>query len=299
VVELGRLAGWSPLPLSVRDARRVAPGLRERLSAATPPRPQTESGTALAASARNLTVAYGNQVAVREVSFAQRSGQITALMGRNGSGKSTLLWALQGGVKRRSGVVDVGGSDPATLPAHRARRLVGLVPQTPADLLYLTTVDSECAQADREAGAAPGTCRGLLDRFAPTISGALHPADLSEGQRLALVLAIQLTAAPPLVLLDEPTRGLDYTAKDRLGRTLRELAGAGHSVLVATHDVEFVAATADRVVVLAEGEVVADGPTDEVVVSSPAFAPQVAKILAPQPWLTVAQVAAALQGASP
>ena len=140
-------------------------------------------------------------------------------------------------------------------------------------------------------GGAAGTCRALLDRLVPGIPDDHHPRDLSEGQRLALVLAIQLAAAPAVVLLDEPTRGLDYPAKARLRELVRELAADGRAVVVATHDVEFVAAVADRVVVLAEGEVVADGRTADVLVASPAFAPQVAKVLAPQPWLTVDQVA--------
>jgi energy-coupling factor transport system ATP-binding protein len=122
----------------------------------------------------------------------------------------------------------------------------------------------------------------------------LHPRDLSEGQRLALALAVVLVAGPGLVLLDEPTRGLDYGAKEALGTILRALAGQGRGVVLATHDVEVVAAVADRAVVLADGEVVADGPARKVVVHSPVFAPQVAKVLAPQPWLTVDEVAGAL-----
>ena len=109
---------------------------------------------------------------------------------------------------------------------------------------------------------------------------------------------MQLTARPGVVLLDEPTRGLDQHAKAALGNLIDDLAAEGHAVVVSTHDVEFVAGAADRVVVLAEGEVVADGPTAEVVVASPAFAPQVAKVLAPQRWLTVDEVADALGGAS-
>jgi energy-coupling factor transport system ATP-binding protein len=101
-----------------------------------------------------------------------------------------------------------------------------------------------------------------------------------------------------VLLLDEPTRGLDYAAKKRLVATLRELADAGHCVLLATHDVELAAEVATRVVVLADGEVVADGPATDVVVGSPMFAPQVSKVLAPQPWLTVAEIAAALEDAS-
>jgi energy-coupling factor transport system ATP-binding protein len=89
---------------------------------------------------------------------------------------------------------------------------------------------------------------------------------------------------------------LDYRAKEHLTKLLQELAAQGHAILVCTHDVEFVASTADRVLVMAAGEIVADGPTADVVVASPAFAPQVAKILNPQPWLTVEAVADALRG---
>jgi len=103
-----------------------------------------------------------------------------------------------------------------------------------------------------------------------------------------------LAARPRLVLLDEPTRGLDYLAKRRLVTILRELAEAGHAVVLATHDVELVAEVASRVLVLADGEVVADGAAPDVVVSSPAFAPQVAKVMAPQPWLTAHDVATAV-----
>jgi energy-coupling factor transport system ATP-binding protein len=306
VVELGRLAGWRPLPLSVRDARRRAAGLRERLAAAPPPPAPAATGQVRLA-ARKLVVRYGEVYAVRGVDLDLPAGQVLALMGRNGSGKSSLLWALQGAGPRHggtvrvtgpSGVDDAEGADPARLAAGGARQRVGLVPQTPADLLYLDTVAGECEQADRESGAGPGSCRELLDRLVPGIGGGSHPRDLSEGQRLALVLAIQLVAAPPVLLLDEPTRGLDYPAKRHFAGVLRELAGAGHAVVVATHDVEFVAQAADRVVVLADGEVVADGPTREVVVASPAFAPQVAKVLAPLPWLTVEAVAAGLAGGS-
>jgi energy-coupling factor transport system ATP-binding protein len=171
---------------------------------------------------------------------------------------------------------------------------VGLVPQNPSDILYAESVADECGQADRDAGVDSGNCRALLTELAPDIEDEAHPRDLSEGQRLILALCVVLTAAPPLLLLDEPTRGLDYAAKRRLVAVVRRLAGSGHGVVLATHDVELVAELANRVMVMAEGEVVADGPTPEVVVSSPAFAPQVSKILAPLPWLTVADVRAAL-----
>ncbi|MDG4765813.1 ATP-binding cassette domain-containing protein [Solwaraspora sp. WMMD406] len=296
VVELGRLVGWNPLPLSVRDARRRAGELRTRLADTGPPPTCPDATGPVLLRARGIVVRYGPVVAVRGVGVDFSAGSVTALMGRNGSGKSSLLWALQGSGPRHGGQVDVGGVDPRDRPAHRARAIVGLVPQTASDLLYLDSVEAECAQADRESGSPPGTCRALLDDLVPGIGDQQHPRDLSEGQKLALVLAIQLAAAPTVVLLDEPTRGLDYPGKRHFAALVRRLAADGRAVVVATHDVEFVAAVADRVLVIAEGEIVADGPTAEVVVASPAFAPQVAKILAPAPWLTVDQVAAALAG---
>jgi energy-coupling factor transport system ATP-binding protein len=138
-------------------------------------------------------------------------------------------------------------------------------------------------------------CRALVTELLPGVPDDTHPRDLSEGQRLSLALAIVLTASPPVLLLDEPTRGLDYAAKSRLVATLRRLASTGHAIVLATHDVELAADLAHRVVILADGEVVADGPTPDVVLSSPAFAPQTAKILAPSPWLTVTQVTRALE----
>jgi len=280
VVELGRWAGWSPLPLSVRDARRAATDLRAKNSV---PEEVAQQPSRRAANplltARNLSVRYGDLVAVREVDLTANAGEVVALMGRNGSGKSSLLWALQGSGRRSGGTVTVDGLDPAALAPGVRRTRVGLVPQTPTDLLYLPTVAAECEQADAETGSAPGTCRDLLDRLLPGIAGGTHPRDLSEGQRLGLVLAVQLTARPQVLLLDEPTRGLDYQGKAALATVLRDLADEGHALLLSTHDVEFAAIAADRVVVLAGGEVVADGPTADVVTSSPAFAPQIAKVL--------------------
>jgi energy-coupling factor transporter ATP-binding protein EcfA2 len=292
IIELGRLAHWDPLPLSVRDARRRAPELAGALAGvvAPPAVPQPATIEAGALRSRGVIVRYGAVAAVRDVDFDLAAGEITAIMGRNGAGKSSLLWAMQGSGARTGGRVSVGGRDPADLDAGAARTLVGLVPHTPSDLLYLDTVADELASADAESSAAPGRARALLDRIAPGIPDAEHPRDLSEGQRLALVLAIQLTAAPRIVLLDEPTRGLDYHAKRALSAVLRELAADGHAIAVSTHDVEFVAEAAHRVVVMAEGEIVADGPTPDVIVASPAFAPQVAKIVAPHAWLTVDQL---------
>ena len=292
VVRLGRLAGWDPVPLSVREARRHAPALVARLADRPPPLASGSPGDVVA-EAQALEGGYGSVRALRRVDLALRAGEVVAVMGRNGSGKSTLLAHLAGLRRPDRGRVRILGEDPAALEPMAARARVGLVPQDAGLLLWHQRVDDELVAADD----APGTARDLLDRLVAGIDGAAHPRDLSEGQRLALVLAVVLAASPPLVLLDEPTRGLDEQAKAELACILRGLADDGRAVVLATHDVEVVAGVADRAVVLAEGEVVADGPARQVVTHSPVFAPQVAKVLAPEPWLTVAEVDAALAGA--
>jgi len=308
VVELGRLAGWTPVPLSVRDARRRSPELRARLTAlpaadaaAEPPR-EAQDDEPVLLGARDVHVHHGARGrrgqpgthAVRGVDLDLRPGEVVALMGRNGSGKSSLLWALQGTGTRSSGSVTVLGRagalplDPATLEPAAARRVVALVPHDPLDLLFRETVAAECTAADPHD--RPGAARSVLTALAPGVDPTAHPRDLSEGQRLALALAVQLAERPPVVLLDEPTRGLDYLAKSLLGDVLRQHAAAGGAVLLSSHDVEFVAECADRCVLLADGEVVTEGPAAQVLVSSPVFAPQVAKVMRPLDLLTVEAV---------
>jgi energy-coupling factor transport system ATP-binding protein len=262
VVELGRLAGWSPLPLSVARARECAGPLRERLA-----------GREFAAAARTAPTSGDAPAAAQGPAGTGpdlRAGEITALMGPGAAGKSALL------------------------------RRVGPAPRTTTDLLRRDTVDEELAGAGRPEGgedtaAAAAAARAVLDRLVPGVDGAAHPRDLSEGQRQSLVLAVHLASAPgPVVLLDEPTRGLDSRVKDELGAVLRELTDSGRAVLISTHDVEFVARAADRVVVLDAGAVTADGPAAEVLASVPMFTPQVGAVLHPLPCLTVAGAAAAL-----
>lgn len=297
-VTLGKRRGWSPLPLSVRDARRAAGSLRDALPP-TPPDTDAPLHGALVASAAGLVVRYGDVTAVAGVDLQVRAGEVVALMGRNGAGKSSLFAALTGLEKAAGGRVRLGadGADPRSLRGRELVRHVGLVPQRPGDLLYGETVAGELRASDRDAGLAAGTTAAVLARVTgdDPLPPERHPRDLSEGQRLLLALAVVLAAAPPLVLLDEPTRGLDYAAKARLVAVLRDLAGRGHGVVLATHDVELAGEVSERTVVLADGAVVADGRSRDVVTHTPVFAPQIAKVLAPLPYLTLADVDAGLE----
>lgn len=299
VVRLAELAGWSPPPLTVRDARRLVGPLRDRLGEPPPPLTAGVPGRPPVASLSRVSVRRGAVRALDEVDLDLHAGTVTALMGRNGAGKSTLLGLLAGLARPDRGTARTAGTDPARLRRRDVLRTVAMVPQDPGHLLCAETVGAECRAADVDAARADprvhaGTTAALLASLAPGVPADRHPRDLSEGQRLALALAVVLAASAPVLLLDEPTRGLDQAAKAWLVATLRRLAAAGTTVVVATHDVELAAEAADRVVVLADGAVVVDGAVAEVVTGSPAFAPQVARVLAPARWLTVAQVAAAL-----
>ena len=292
LIELGRAAGWSPLPLTVRDARRRSNELISRL--ADLPAPASPPEGDLVASLTRSTLSYGSFRAVDRVSLDLTAGTITALMGRNGAGKSSLLSLLAGTRAPEEGRARVLGQDPhGATPAERIC-LVGYVPQESSDLLYCQSVDEECAMADEEHHLDPGTTRALLNELVGGLDGAIHPKDLSEGQRLALALAVVLAPRPALLLLDEPTRGLDYEAKRALMVLVKRLAESGAALVLATHDVELVAQVATRALVLAEGELIADGPAREVVCHAPAFAPQVAKVLRPLELLTVDEVRGAL-----
>ncbi len=282
VSRLGRLLGWSPVPLTVREGRARAHGLT-----LPPPAPgPTGHIGGLLVAARGLEAGYGRALALRRVEFELRRGEITALMGRNGSGKTTLLRCLAGLHSPEKGaVVFEGGSAP------RTGIDVALCPQEPAAALFCDSVADE-VRATLSARGLGDDPSGVLRLVGIEDLSARHPRDCSVGQRMLVAIAAVVASDAPLLLLDEPTRGLDAETKQRLARFLRRAAERG-SVLFATHDVELAAAVARRVVLLAGGEVIDDGPPSRVLADSAVFAPQMSRVFGPG-WLTPEQVAAAL-----
>ena len=296
IVHLSRALELNQVGLSVRDVRRMTEGIRnqghdksQRLREVTP--------TAISIS--GVGISYGSHIALKEISTTIYEGEIIALMGRNGAGKSSLLQSIVGVKNLDHGHISIFNLDPTDLKGKERRTTVGYIPQEPSDLLYSQSVGQECSQADKYNEVSSGTTLQLLQNLVPTISEKTHPRDLSEGQRLALALSVVLSAQPRALILDEPTRGLDYQSKSLLIQILKEFAAKpGKTVIIATHDVELVAELADRTIFLSEGEIVADGPTLDILLSSPAFAPQVAKVMAPRKWLTVQDVINGLDSAS-
>jgi energy-coupling factor transport system ATP-binding protein len=293
IVHLARALNLDSVGTSVREVRRMTTHLRDFTPLENIDRKFNEK---VVVEVIKVSHSYGGKIALRNISLDFRAGEITAVMGRNGAGKSTLFKSIVGYHSPSSGIVRVLGEDPVKLQGRARLSRIGYIPQEPSDLLIHTSVAKECSASDRDNGLPEGATMEFLSRLLPTVSPDSHPRDLSEGQRLSLVLAIILCSAPDILIMDEPTRGLDYQAKTILVDTLISYArNLGKCVLIATHDVELVAEAADRVVFVADGDVVADGHTIDVLLSSPAFAPQVAKVMSPAPWLTVKQ---ALNGIS-
>lgn len=313
LVALGQALGWRPLPLTVKQARRFVPRTADSVArsaaaeAATLARaPQTDPGPKEpAVTAIQVSYRYqGGQEAVRKVSLTVYRGEIVALMGRNGSGKTTLLKLLAGLLRPGEGSVVVYPGPPA--PAMDTRRYepyqmaraVGYVPQSPGALLFKDTVAEELAFTRQAQGlpADPEADRALLAQLGLADKAEAYPRNLSAGERQRAALAAVLVARPPLLLLDEPTRGLDYQQKEALARLLQGLRSQGHAVLLATHDVELAARCADRVVLMGAGEIVVEGPTRQVMTGSLVFASQVNKLFRDPRYLTVEDAVALAAG---
>lgn len=293
LIELARVVNSPDMPVSIREFRRNSPDLAKFNEPHTPHRGEVISEIS------SLSASYdvdGAKFALSNISLRLYRGEILALMGRNGAGKSTLLKTFVGQAPIQSGTATVLGSDPRKWSNKEVIQRVGFVPQNPGDLLYGQSVAQECQFSDRDNEVATGTTLALLRKFIDEPDLNRHPRDLSEGQLLSLALSIILSAQPELIILDEPTRGLDYIAKRELIKILKELARSeARSVIIATHDVELVAELADRALFIAEGELIADGNSREILNSSPAFAPQVAKAFPNKNLITIEDVQAVSQ----
>jgi energy-coupling factor transport system ATP-binding protein len=218
---------------------------------------------------------------LRGVDLEVRAGEVVAVLGRNGAGKTTLLRALVGSLKPTGGAVD------AHVP-------VAYVPQEPDALLFSETVRAELEATQRLLGRRdPAEVDRWLARLRLAELAGRHPRTLSVGQRQRVAIAAVAVGGAPVLVLDEPTRGIDAPSRAALEAAIADHRAGGGAVVLATHDVELAARAATRVVVLGDGEVVADGDAPQVLAGS-LFAPQVLRVL--PPLLTLDDVAAALAG---
>ncbi len=277
VTRLGRVLGWDPPPLSVRDARafaaRAPVDLPEPLTA-----PRAAGETLL--SARGVHVELGGRVVLHDVGVDVRRGEVVVLLGRNGSGKTTLLRVLAGLLTSAAGVVTLADGVRAAY-----------VPQNPNALLFEPTVRREVEETLKLLGRRDADDPGAVDRWLDALGlhdlASRHPRTLSGGERQRVAIAAVAVGGAPVLLLDEPTRGMDAFSCAALERAIRLHAESGGAVVLATHDVELAARCATTAIVLGDGDVVAAGDARHVLAGS-LFAPQVLRVL--PPFLTVEEV---------
>lgn len=302
LITLAKALGWSPLPLTIKEGRRFAK--RWPISGAptgggpwSPDQVQERDPIPQSVvSVQGVGFSYNGHPALQDVSLEVRQGEFVALMGRNGSGKTTLLKQLVGLLRPDRGAIKI--VDPRSLTAMDTRqvaveeiiRVVGYVPQNPNALLFNDTVRQELEFTRRGHGLPPGESGELLGTLGLTAYADCYPRDLSVGERQRVALAAILVVEPHILLLDEPTRGLDYRQKVALVEFLQREKTRGRTIVMATHDVELVAQCADRVVLLGDGQVVVDGPTRQVMGESLVFASQINKLFRDPALLTVKDV---------
>jgi energy-coupling factor transporter ATP-binding protein EcfA2 len=257
---------------------------------------------------RGVRFSYDGNSVLRGVDLTIGQGEFVAVMGRNGAGKSTLLKHCIGLLSPEKGQVRVLGRDTRSVAVEDLARQVGYVPQNPNALLFADTVADELAFTRRVQGRS--TVRDdstaefnarLLESLGLEGMALRYPRDLSGGERQRVALAAVLVGDPELILLDEPTRGLDYEQKRALVRFLKNLRVANtdnkqtkKTILMVTHDVELVAQCAERVILMGDGEIVVDGPVRQVMNGSQVFASQINKLFRDPRFLTVNDVMDAL-----
>ena len=314
LITLAKALDWQPLPLTIKQGRRfVRRGggqarrreagnrdLESQIGDRTDPGPSTQHATRNTphATLSHVWHAYGPHETLRDVSLHINAGEILAIMGRNGSGKTTLLKLLSGLLKPSQGTVTVMDLDTQRAKVQAVIRHIGYVPQDPASLLFSESVADELAftRRSRDLPPDPAADLALLGTLDIDTLAQRHPRDLSAGEQQRVALAAILVAEPAILLLDEPTRGLDYPNKARLRGFLGTQRDAGRAVVMVTHDVELVAEIADRVALLAEGEVILDGPMRDVLADSLVFAPQIHKLYRDKGLMTVGDVVGRREG---
>ena len=216
--------------------------------------------------ARGLRKYFGSNRAVDDVSFVARDGEITGLLGPNGAGKTTTLRMLYTLMRPDAGQIQVDGRDPQLEPLA-VRRSLGVLPDSRGLYTRLTARENiEYFAALHGMGAPEARTRtdALIETLAMQDIALRRTAGFSQGERVKTAIARALVHDPRNVLLDEPTNGLDVTATRALREFLRALRAAGRCVLLSTHLMQEVGALCDRIIIIAQGRVVANGTPDEL-----------------------------------
>jgi energy-coupling factor transport system ATP-binding protein len=301
VVSLGLRLGWKPLPLSVEQAKSYSlndlqvdssSSLAERKIPQTALEHPTDSPDRPALQLHGVSVKIGHQQVLENVNLELFRGEILALMGPNGAGKTTLLRAITGLQKPAAGELSLHGKDISSFQTADLCLQIGYIPQDPNLLLFADKVIDELVITLRNHRLPidEAWLNTLLSQLGILTVADCYPRDLSVGQRQRVALGAILVTKPDIILLDEPTRGMDLLAKKALITLLAGWRSQDKSILLVTHDVELVANCADRIALLEKGHLTRIGLPRNILPEFGDFAPQIAQIFPGKGWLTESEI---------
>ena len=270
-------------PLTVKEGRTMLEGVFQKASGQIPRRNKNDDGEPII-EIRKLWHVYPTGVtALKDISIKVCEGEFVAIMGRNASGKTTLVKHISGLLRPTKGMVLVDGIDTRRATIAELAKKVGFVFQNPNDHLFADTVEEEIAFTLKNLGGNGGEVKSrvdeILERFNIKEYRKQYPRYLSGGEKQRIALASVIIAQPRVLILDEPTRGMDYGLKSQLMAFLNEYRSQGNTVILVTHDVEMVAEHADRVILMSEGKVVVDDNKREVLSKALLFSPQINRLV--------------------
>jgi len=270
-------------PLTVKEGRIILHGIFQKTSGQFRRNDERSSGKPVIEAEKLWHVYPGGPTALKNVSLVIGEGEFVAIMGRNASGKTTLVKHFNGLLKPAKGSVTIQGIDTRNATIAELARKVGFVFQDPNDHLFADTVEEEISFTLKNLGLEDGAIRSrideVLERFRLDKYRRWYPRALSGGEKQRVALASVLAVQPEILILDEPTRGMEYRLKAELMNFLQEYADQGNTVILVTHDVETAAEYADRVILLGEGRIVVDGSKRDVLSRALLFSPQINRLV--------------------
>jgi energy-coupling factor transporter ATP-binding protein EcfA2 len=278
-------AGFKELPLTVKQGRQMLNSLMADSSRAAKPVPDTSIilGSAKGQELidiQNLWFSYPDkEEVIKNVNLLIREGDFIALLGENGAGKTTLLKNINGLLKPSRGQIKLAGKDTRDLAIEEIAASVAYLSQDPNDYLFMPSVKEEILFTLRNFNIDNDSyAEEILKRFKLEAYRQCNPRDLSTGERQRVALASVLLGKTKVLLLDEPTRGLDYGLKQELGELLQEVNRQGTAVVMVTHDVDFAAEYAQDICLMFQGEIIERGNKYEVLQHSTYYTPQLGKL---------------------
>ncbi|MCX7903761.1 MAG: energy-coupling factor transporter ATPase [Caloramator sp.] len=269
-------AGFKTLPLNIKEAKKLI----ANFNISNPSNRNLKSFNDEILKVDNLNFEYNpNKAVLKNINFNLHKGEILGIMGQNGAGKTTLSKILVGLIKKFKGKVIINGKEIQSLSNIERVKSIGYLAQNPTLYFGRDTVFDEVAYSIRNIGEFDREkVIELLKKFDLYEIMGKNPRDLSGGQKQRLAIACTVITKPDILILDEPTRGIDIFHKIEIGNFIKEYASLGKSIIIITHDSDFVGDFCDSTMIMHQGEIVAYGKTLDILYDAIYYSPQVSRI---------------------